>query len=323
MIDPLSSLIGKTPMIKINYTYKNQPACLYAKLEYYNLTGSIKDRIALHIIRRAYADGSLRPGQRIIEATSGNTGISFAAIGSMLGHPIHIFMPAWMSKERQLLMQSYGATLSLVSREDGGFQRCIREADALAQTSGGFRPNQFSNTDNLDAHYATTGQEILDQIGSAAALISGIGTGGTLMGTGKRLREACGCKLIAVEPDSLPILTKGITVGAHKIEGIGDDFIPKIVDTNQLDDVIAIRDDDAINMARRLSRELGLGVGISSGANFLGAVLAGEKNPGKIVTVFADDNKKYLSTDLGKPVVDDPAFVSNQLTLGDIADVRQ
>lgn len=309
----LENLIGKTPMIKIYYSYKGNKKCTYAKLEFYNFTGSIKDRIVYYILKNAKEKKELKEHQPIVEATSGNTGISLAAIGSLFQHPVHIFMPDWVSYERRKIMELYGATIHLVSKDDGGFQKAIEKADLLAKEIDGYRPNQFCNNDNVLTHYETTGKEILNQIPNIDAFVSGIGTGGTLMGIAKRLKENNShTKIYALEPDTLPILSQGKATGSHKIEGIGDDFVPVLVDRSFIDDVLLISDDDAINMSRLLSKRLGLGVGISSGANFLASCLIPEAN---IVTVFPDDNKKYLSTNLSKPVDLNPDFISNQIEL--------
>lgn len=312
----ISKLIGNTPMIKIKAKYNGSIRNIYAKLEYYNYTGSIKDRIAYYIINKSYLNGTLKRGMPIVEATSGNTGISFAALGAYYGHPVHIFMPDWTSVERVNIMRLYGAKVYLVSKEDGGFKEAIRRADELAIKIKAFRPDQFNNTLNVDAHYETTGVEINNKLENIDAFVSGIGTGGTLIGTGKRLREKFqNIKIIAIEPESLPIMSKGINVGTHKIEGIGDDFIPSIVDLDLIDEVIPINGDDAINMSRILSRKLGLGVGISSGANFLAAI---KSNKNDVVTVFADDFKKYLSTELSDDINYDEDLLSNKIELLDL-----
>lgn len=309
----MDNLIGNTPLIKITYKYNDVVRSMYAKLEYYNYTGSIKDRIAYYIINKSYRDGTLKKGMPIIEATSGNTGISFSALGRYYGHDVHIFMPDWVSDERKNIMRLYGAKVYLVSRDEGGFKECIRRADELAKKINGFRPNQFDNIKNVEAHYKTTGMEILNKVNNVEAFVSGIGTGGTLMGVGKRLKEYDkNKKIIAIEPDTLQILSKGDTIGAHKIEGIGDDFIPSLVDRKLIDSIISINDEDAINMARLLAKKFGLGVGISSGANFLGCVLSGYDNAS---TVFTDDMKKYLSTDLTKEIDSKEDMISNKITL--------
>ena len=310
----IKNLIGNTPMVKFIVKYQNKIVNVFAKLEFYNLTGSIKDRLAYYIIKESYKDGSLKEGMPIVEATSGNTGISFASLGAYYKHPVYIFMPDWVSKERINIMKLYGANVFLISKEEGGFQEAIKRADCLAKEIDGFRPDQFNNLKNIDAHYFTTGLEIVNKIKKIDAFVSGIGTGGTLMGVGKRIKELNNARIIALEPDSLPIMSKNINVGSHKIEGIGDEFIPSIVNRNLIDDIITINDDDAINMARILAKKTGIGVGISSGANFLASVITAKDNE-NIVTIFADDLKKYLSTDLQKPIDDDENLISNQIEI--------
>lgn len=315
----IGRLIGNTPMIKIKVKYLDKIVNVFAKLEYYNYSGSIKDRLAYYIINESYKNGSLKKNMPIVEATSGNTGIAFAALGAFYGHEVHIFMPDWASIERIKLMKSYGANVILFSKEDGGFIRCVEEAKKYAEENDAFLANQFANEDNFKAHFDTTGGEIINKLPEkAAGFVSGVGTGGTLMGTGKRLKnEYEDFKIIAIEPDKMPLISKGEIIGNHKIEGIGDDFIPDLVDKNAIDDIVLINDDDAVNMARKLAKELGLGVGISSGANFIGSVLSNEKINKPIVTVFADDNKKYLTTDLSKEIDKNESFISNNIKLID------
>ena len=299
-----SSLIGNTPMIKLNYEIEGKKRSIYIKLEYYNLTGSIKDRVADYIIKNAKSKGILKDNMPIIEATSGNTGISLAALGKYYKHPVYIYMPDWASVERVNLMKSYGAKVTLISREEGGFIRCVDEAKKKAEEINGFLTNQFANKDNYLAHYETTAQEIINQLPEKVdAFVSGVGTGGTLMGTGKRLKEKFKeFQIVALEPEKMPMISKGKRIENHKIEGIGDDFVPALIEKEEIDDIILVNDDDAINMSRKLANELGLGVGISSGANIIASVLWQNKNNKTVVTVFADDNKKYLSTDLSKTI---------------------
>lgn len=314
----MGNLIGNTPMIQIKYNYQGKENTVYVKLEQYNLTGSIKDRIAWYILDKAKEKGILKEGMPIIEATSGNTGISFAALGAKLGHPVYIFMPDWASAERIELMKLYGANVMLVSKEEGGFEECIKRADILAKEINGYRPDQFSNTLNSECHYIHTGMEIVDDLNGLplGGFVSGIGSGGTIMGIGKRLKEHYPDLIIAaVEPDKMALLTGKEVIGNHKIEGIGDDFIPELVDTSQIDIVCDIDDDDATNMARIISKSLGIGVGISSGANMLGSILLQNEIGKSVVTIFPDDNKKYLTTDLVEPISDNHNFLSNQIEL--------
>ena len=277
------------------------------KAEYYNYSGSIKDRVACHILRQAYETSAITEGMPIAEATSGNTGIAFAAIGAYLGNPVTIFMPDWMSKERINLIESFGATIRLVSKAEGGFTGSIALADRMGENEGAFLPHQFSNLENCAAHYATTGKEILAQLAAFGkrpqGFVAGVGTGGTLMGVKDILQETYpDCLAFPLDPASSPTMaTCGKVVGPHRIFGIGDEFVPAIVKLDQLDNILSIDDCDAINMSRKLARTLGLGVGISSGANFLGVLKAQDLLGNKdavVATVFADDNKKYLSTDL-------------------------
>lgn len=305
-IHGISSLICNTPLLEIDFLYQGKPRVLYAKAEHMNLTGSIKDRMAFHILQRAYERDILHPGNPIIEATSGNTGIAFSAIGTAMGHPVTIFMPDWMSEERKNLIRGLGATVKLVSHEEGGFLGAIQQAEELAaRTEGAFLPRQFSNVDNTDAHYETTGTEIWWQLrirGIAPdAFVAGVGTGGTVMGVGRLLKEKYRhIRIHPLEPSNSPTLSTGHKIGHHRIQGISDEFIPAIVKLNQLDSIISVDDGDAIIMAQKIAREIGLGVGISSGANFLGALIAQTQlgSEAEVVTVFPDDNKKYLSTDL-------------------------
>lgn len=311
----INNLIGNTPILKIKVEFNQKIQNIYAKLEYYNYTGSIKDRIANYIINKSYENGILKKGMPIVEATSGNTGISFAALGSLYNHPVYIFMPDWASIERKKIMELYGAKVYLVSKKDGGFKEAIKRADNLANEIEGFRPNQFSNCLNTLAHYEETGKEIIDKVPEIKAFVSGIGTGGTLIGVSKRIKEKFkNAKIIAMEPENMTLLSKNKKIGSHKIEGIGDDFIPDLVDKELIDKVITISDVEAINITKRLASELGLGVGISSGANFLASVLTEEDN---VVTIFPDDIKKYLTTDL----VSEPAeqeYISNNIKFIDI-----
>lgn len=314
----MKKLIGDTPMIKIKYKYNDKIKEVYVKLEEYNLTGSIKDRVAIYIIEEEEKQKVLKEKMPIIEATSGNTGISFAALGNKYNHPVYIFMPAWASSERIKLLELYGAKVKLVSKEEGGFKECIRLADNLAKEINGYRPNQFTNYLNTKCHYLNTGREIIEQlkIQKIGGFISGIGSGGTLMGVSQKLKEYYPDILIgAVEPEKMPLLTNKKIIGNHKIEGIGDDFIPALLNTQIIDKVFDIDDDDAVNMARLLNKKLGLGVGISSGANFLGAILLGEYTSDPIVTIFPDDNKKYLTTTLADKVNLKKEFISNHIKL--------
>jgi cysteine synthase A len=305
-------LIGNTPLLAIEFLFHGERRIVYTKAENLNMTGSIKDRMALHIIRRGYERGHLKPGDVIIEATSGNTGISFAGIARAMGHPVSIFMPEWMSTERLNLIRALGATIHIVGREDGGFVGSIERAESLAASmEDTFLPRQFSNEDNVEAHAVGTGREIWYQLEAHGlrpdAFVAGVGTGGTIMGVGRYLKERYQHVAIRpMEPSNSPTLSAGRCIGKHRIQGISDEFIPPIVDLFELDDVVSVDDGDSIIMAQKLAREMGIGVGISSGANFIGALIVQNEmhNDAVVVTVFPDDNKKYLSTDL---LGDEPA----------------
>ncbi|HLG33392.1 MAG TPA: cysteine synthase family protein [Bacteroidia bacterium] len=320
--EELKSLIGNTPLLEIHLKYKGENRVIHAKAESLNMTGSIKDRMAFHILSSGYEKGTLLPGMEIYEATSGNTGISVAAIGRALGHRVNIFMPDWMSTERINLIKSLGAKITLVSKEEGGFVGSIEMAKSAAAKANGFVSSQFSNEDNAEAHYLTTGPEIWWQLKTSDmtpdAFVAGVGSGGTVMGVGKYLKEQNpGIKIHPLEPANSPTLSAGHKIGKHRIQGISDEFIPPIVHLRELDQVIAVDDGDAIIMAQKLAAGLGLAVGISSGANFIGALMVQNKL-GKdkvIATVFSDSNKKYLSTDLLKEEPVKAGFISTDVEL--------
>lgn len=302
----LKHMIGNTPLLAIRVLYRGQERVVYAKAEHLNLTGSIKDRMAFHILKKAYQEDRIHPGDTIAEATSGNTGISFAAIGRALGHQVVIFMPDWMSQERVALIKSFGAKIIPVRRDQGGFVGSIRMTEEMAETHPHvFLPAQFANEANVEAHEKTTGPEIWWQLYFHSirpdAFVAGVGTGGTIMGAGKYLRERNpSIKLHPLQPAESPTLSRGHKVGHHRIQGISDEFIPSILELKQLDSVVSVNDGDAILMAQKLAATLGLGVGISSGANFIGALKVQDEMGGDaiVTTVFPDDNKKYLTTDL-------------------------
>ena len=330
-IQGLSSLIGNTPLLEIDIDFRGKPYKVYAKAEHLNMTGSIKDRIALHIMKEAYASGAIKPGYRVIEATSGNTGIAFSSVSRALGHPVTIFMPDWMSDERKNLIKSLGAGIELVSKEEGGFLECIRRTQEMkASDSRTFLPRQFENEHNSIAHFNTTGPEIWWQIRlqgrKVDAFVAGVGTGGTIMGAGRFLREMNpDVRLYPLEPSNSPTMSTGYKVGAHRIQGISDEFIPAIVKLDELDEVVAVDDGDAIIMAQRLASELGIAVGISSGANFLGTLLKLEEmgSDATVVTIFSDDNKKYLSTGLMKDEPVKKGFLSTDVKLNSFVALKR
>jgi cysteine synthase A len=301
----LHRLVGNTPLLAVDVRYRGEARRVYAKHESLSLTGSVKDRMALFVLEHAYRAGRIQPGDRIAEATSGNTGISFAALGRTLGHPVTIFMPDWMSPERMALIASFGADVVPVSRDQGGFLGSIARADAQGELDPHvFLPHQFSNEANVEAHASTTGPEIWIQLSTAgvtpAAFVAGVGTGGTVMGVGRFLKHCDRqIRVHPLEPAESPTLSTGRKVGHHRIQGISDEFVPAIVKLDELDEIIAVHDGDAILMAQKLAHH-GLAVGISSGANLVGALkvqaMIGGDAP--VVTIFCDSNKKYLSTDL-------------------------
>ncbi len=304
----LWAMVGNTPMLELHYSYQGQQRKIYVKCEHYNLTGSIKDRMALYILQKAYELGTIKPGDTIVEATSGNTGIALSAIGKALGHQVKIVMPDWLSKERVNIIRSLGAEVELVSKDQGGFLGSIALCEKMASEQKNiFLPKQFENCFNAEAHEKTTGREIWMQLQSLEltpdAFVAGIGTGGTVMGVGHYLQKRNPAVCIhPLEPKESPTLSTGSKIGTHRIQGISDEFIPAIVDLKRLDAVIQASDGDSILMAQKIARQLGLAVGISSGANLVGAILLQEQFGGNaiVVTVLPDSNKKYLSTDLVK-----------------------
>lgn len=321
----VAALVGNTPLLEIDYRYKGSRRRIFAKAEYFNVTGSIKDRVAYHILKRAYERDEIGPDDIIAEATSGNTGISFSAIGSYLGHQVVIYMPDWMSKERINLMKSYGAQVRLVSKEEGGFLGSIAMTEELYKKGGVFLPRQFSNEGNAEAHYLMTGEEIVRQLAEiglkADGVVAGVGTGGTVMGIGRRLKkENPACRIYPLEPLNSPTLSTGYKVGKHRIQGISDEFIPSILKMDEVDGIVSMDDIDSIIMARMLAEKLGIGVGISSGANFIGSIIAQEKlgEDAVMTTVFADDNKKYLSTDYANDYEMKDSYISKDVELLDV-----
>lgn len=321
----IRGMIGKTPLLEIRFTYKGEPRRIFAKAEYLNLTGSIKDRVALYIMERSYKNGEIKSGDVIAEATSGNTGIAFSAIGSYLGHKVVIYMPDWMSAERINLMKSFGAEVRLVSKEQGGFLGSIALTEELEAQGNVFLPKQFSNEYNTETHFYTTGEEISVQLGklglTADGIVAGVGTGGTVMGIGRRLKlDNPRCGIYPLEPLNSPTLSTGYKVGKHRIQGISDEFIPPVLKMDEITSVVSVDDIDSIIMAKMLSRCFGIGVGISSGANMLGCILAQEKLGADktIVTVFADDNKKYLSTDYSDEHEIKESYLTRDIVLTDV-----
>ena len=294
----LGLLIGNTPTLRIRAEVNGTICEILAKYESWNFSGSIKDRMALCILRAAYELDLLKPGDTIVEATSGNTGIAFAAMGAFLGHPVQIYMPSWLSIERKRLLRFHGAELIEITAEQGGFQECIRLAAKKSQKNSYFGPKQFENSWNVMAHYKNTAPELheailKDNLSKLDVFVAGVGTGGTIMGFYHYFSEK--------NPnfEAYPILPSKNEDGEHRIEGIGDSFIPRILDLDSLDPIVRIKDNEAINIARQLNKK-GLSVGISSGANVLGALVKSCESGGKkvVATVLSDNNRKYLTTDL-------------------------
>ena len=300
--EKITELIGKTPLLKLSNYIKNHSleADIYAKLEYFNPAGSVKDRIARAMIDDAEAKGLLKEGSVIIEPTSGNTGIGLASVGASRGYKVILTMPETMSVERRNLLKAYGAQLVLT---DGakGMKGAIEKANELAkETPGSFIPGQFVNPANPEVHRKTTGPEIWeDTDGQVDIFVAGVGTGGTLSGVGEYLKSKNpNVKVVAVEPAGSPVLSKG-TPGPHKIQGIGAGFVPDTLDTKVYDEIITIENDEAFEAGRELARKEGVLVGISSGAAVAAATklaLRPENKGKKIVALLPDTGERYLST---------------------------
>lgn len=297
-----TDLIGHTPLLRLSNIIKKHglEADIYAKLEYFNPAGSVKDRIAKAMIDDAEAKGQLKPGSVIIEPTSGNTGIGLASVAAARGYRIILTMPETMSVERRNLLKAYGAEIVLTEGAKG-MKGAIEKAEELAKsTPGSFIPSQFSNPANPAAHFASTGPEIWDDIdGKVDIFVAGVGTGGTLTGVGKYLKSKnSDVKVVAVEPAGSPVLSKG-TAGPHKIQGIGAGFVPDTLDTSVYDEILPIENDDAFSTGREIARSEGVLVGISSGAAVFAAIELAKRpeNKGKkIVVLLPDTGDRYLST---------------------------
>lgn len=300
----ISELVGNTPILKLNnYVTKNQlKANIFAKLEYFNPAGSVKDRIAKAMLFKAKEDGILKPDFVIIEPTSGNTGIGLASLGTSLGHQVILTMPETMSIERRNLLKAYGAKVVLTPG-GLGMKGAIAKAEELAKEyKNAFIPSQFENQANPNAHYLTTGPEIYQQLeGKIDIFVAGVGTGGTISGIGKYLKEKNpSIKVVAIEPAASPVLSKG-TPGPHAIQGIGAGFVPNTLNTDIYDEIITIENEAAFATSRAIAREEGVLVGISSGAALYGATVLAKRieNAGKnIVVLLPDTGERYLSTAL-------------------------
>jgi len=288
----LLNCIGNTPLIKVGN--------IYAKLESVNPSGSIKDRAALEMIEAAERDGRLKKGYTIVEASSGNTGISLSMIAAIKGYRITIVMPENMSEERMQLMRAFGAELVLTSKS-GSLKEAVAKAEEIGKRPNTFITRQFSNPDNIRAQ-EKTGEEIVKQIGPVDAVVAGVGTGGTLMGIANAIRKINpNVKTIAVEPEEAAVMFGGsnVRIKEHKIQGIGDGFIPQLIDMRKVDRVITVGSEEAIERARTLARDYGVLVGISSGANILAAQKVA-RDYGKIATVLPDRAERYMSMNLYK-----------------------
>jgi cysteine synthase A len=301
----LEFFVGNTPTLQFDCRIDGKKVKILAKYEAWNYSGSIKDRMALQILKSAYNLRTIKPTDTIVEATSGNTGIAFAAMGAFLGHQVEIFMPSWLSEERKRILRLHGAKLTEISKNDGGFKRCIELASQKSLKKGFFGPKQFENSWNVLAHTQNTAPEIEktlndNNMGELDVFICGMGTGGTVMGLYHYFSQKKN------DFRAYPILPDKNEDGGHRIEGIGDSFIPKIVDLQALSPVLRVKDSDAINIARKINN-LGLSVGISSGANIYGAILKASQLPEgiNVATVLCDDNKKYLTTDLCSNSIED------------------
>lgn len=300
IIDCVLGVVGNTPLIKLPQLDPSISATIYAKLEFLNPSGSIKDRIAKYIVEEAEKEGKLNKNSTIVEVTSGNTGIAFSMVAACRKYPIKIFLREDASKERVKLMKSFGAHVIIRPKTDS-YQDMIAQSREMAKNDPNiFLPRQFENEDNTEAHYLTTGKEILNDLHQVDAIVAGVGTGGTLMGIAKAVKEVNpDVRVVAVEPAECAVMA-GKKPGFHKIEGIGDGLIPDIVDMDLIDEIIEIKSDDAIKWTDKLIKVLGTMVGISSGANVLASLETAKKiGPDKIiVTLLPDRGERYFSTEL-------------------------
>jgi cysteine synthase A len=298
--DSVLDMIGSTPMLRLNKMGRGLKAEVLVKMEFMNPTCSVKDRIALFMIEEAERRGDLKPGATIVEPTTGNTGIALSLVASLKGYKMIVVMPEFVSKERRIICETLGAKVVLTKKEDG-IPGVLRKAhDILEETPGAFMPHQFENINNPLAHQRTTGKEIVAQTGGKLdVFVAAAGTGGTISGVARALRKKVpGVRIVIVEPAGSPVLSGG-EPGYHKIEGIGEGFIPGVLDTSLYDEVVTVTDDEAMQTARRLAKEEGVLAGISSGANVFAALkLAKKMKKGRVVTLLPDCALRYLSTEL-------------------------
>lgn len=304
----ITEIFGRTPLVRLNKVTDGAGATVLAKLEFYNPSSSVKDRLGVAIVDAAEKSGELKPGGTIVEATSGNTGIALAMVGAARGYRVILAMPETMSKERRMLLRAYGAELVLSSGADGMRGAVEKANEIVASTPGAILAKQFANAANPAIHRATTGPEIWgDTDGAVDIFVAGIGTGGTISGAGAYLKEQKpGLTVVAVEPEESPILNGG-TPGPHKIQGIGANFVPEILDREVYDEVIDVNITQSVAMARRLAAEEGILAGISSGATVHAAIELAKRpeNAGKtIVVIVASYGERYLSTVLYEDLVD-------------------
>lgn len=299
-VNSVLELVGNTPMLRINKLVKKGSASIFAKIEFFNPCGSIKDRICNSMIEAAEREGKIKPGDTIIEPTSGNTGIGLAFVCAAKGYRLVLTMPETMSIERRNMLKAFGAELILTegSRDMTG---AVEKAQELAESRGYFQPQQFKNPANPESHRRTTALEIIKQAGSIDAFVAGVGTGGTITGVGDILKKEIGehVKVVAVEPSKSPVLSGG-SPAIHGIQGIGAGFIPEVLNKDIIDEIIQVSDEDAYETTRRLIREEGILCGVSSGANFFAALKVAEDlgEGKKVVVVFPDTGERYLSTEL-------------------------
>ncbi|NLE17770.1 MAG: cysteine synthase A [Propioniciclava sp.] len=307
MFENVTALIGRTPLVKVNKLFGETNATVLAKLEFYNPANSVKDRIGVAMVDAAEKAGVLEPGGTIVEATSGNTGIALAMVGAARGYDVVLTMPETMSKERRALLRAFGAELVLTPGPEG-MRGAVNKANEIAAERGGVLVRQFENPANVDIHRRTTAEEIwADTDGTVDIVVAGVGTGGTISGVGQVLKERKpGVRMVAVEPAESPILSGG-QPGPHKIQGIGANFVPEILDRSVLDEVVTVSSEDAVAMAREAARAEGLLVGISSGAALkaAGELAARPENTGKtIVVVIPSFGERYLSSVLYADLMD-------------------
>jgi cysteine synthase len=295
-------LIGDTPVVRINNLTDKDSATIYAKLESFNPMSSVKDRIALSMIEAAEKEGRIKPGDTLVEPTSGNTGIGLAFVAAVKGYKLVLTMPETMSIERRKILKALGAELVLVKPEEGiGMTGAIKKAQELSVKNKWFQPQQFNNPANVEVHKRTTAAEILEQVPDLDAFVAGIGTGGTITGVGEVLRKKAKKKIhiVAVEPENSPVLSGG-NPGPHKIQGIGAGFVPSILNTNIYDEIIKVKNEEAYDAGRKLALKEGIFVGISSGAAFHAALQVAKRlgKGKKIVVIFPSHGERYLSTPL-------------------------